>query len=92
MGKGVAAGKHCRVAGDVREADLAIVEQRMLGGDHEVQRVVPHRRGLDQGVGFRRQGDHRQFGPSVEDFFVSDFRIEKLDIQRHLGIAPGELP
>ncbi|MNY61094.1 hypothetical protein D3C86_1977310 [compost metagenome] len=92
MGEGVAAGEHRRMAGDIREADLAVIEQRVLRRDHEIQRVVPHRRGLDQGVGLRRQGNHRQFRAAMENFFVGHFRIEKLNIQRDLGITSGELP
>ncbi|MNN87651.1 hypothetical protein D3C81_2052360 [compost metagenome] len=64
----------------------------MLRGDHEIQRVVPYGRGLHQGVGLRRQGDDRQLGAAMEDFFVGHFRVEELDIQRHLRVAPGELP
>ncbi|MOA43808.1 hypothetical protein D3C78_1660000 [compost metagenome] len=92
VGKGVAAGEDRRVTGDVRQADLAVIEQRMLRGNHEIQRVVPHRGGLDQRVGFRCQGNDRQFGAAVENFLVGHFRIEELNIQCHLWVAPGELP
>jgi hypothetical protein len=57
----------------------------MLRRDHEIQRVVPHRRGLDQCVRLGRQGDHGQFGAAMENFFVGHFRIEELNIQRHVG-------
>ncbi|MNL31836.1 hypothetical protein D3C87_1536460 [compost metagenome] len=92
VGERVPAGENRRVQGDVRQVDRAVAEQRMLRGYHEIQRIVPDRRGLDQSVGLRRQGNDRQFGAAMEDFLVGHFRIEKLNVQCHFGIAPGELP
>ncbi|MNW69276.1 hypothetical protein D3C74_482510 [compost metagenome] len=56
----------------------------MLRGDHEIQWVIPDRCGFDQRVRLRREGDDRQFGAAMENFFVGHFRIEELNIQRHL--------
>ncbi len=65
-----------------------LLSQAVLRRHHEIQRVVPHRGGAHQVVGLGRQGDHRHFSAAMEDLFVGHFRIEKLNIQRHVrGIA-----
>ncbi|MNE88401.1 hypothetical protein D3C80_1857070 [compost metagenome] len=92
MGKGIAAGKYRGVARDIGQRDRAIADQRVFGGRHEVQGVVPHGRGLDQRMRLWRQGDDRQLGATMKNFLIGHFRVEELNIQCHLGVEAGERP
>ena len=40
-------------------------------------------------MGLGSQGDDREFGAAVEDFLIGHLRVEKLDVQGHLWVAPG---
>ncbi|MNP13820.1 hypothetical protein D3C76_1061170 [compost metagenome] len=90
MGKGIAAREHRRVLGHVGKEHRALAGQRMFRRGDEVQRVVPYRHRAHRLGGFRSQGDHRQFGAAVQDLFISHFRVEELDVQRHLRMRAGE--
>ncbi|MNZ85680.1 hypothetical protein D3C78_1044830 [compost metagenome] len=90
MGEGISAREYRRMARDVGEEYRALAGQRMFRRGDEVQRVVPYRHRAHRLGGFRRQGDHRQFGAAVEDFLVGHLGIEELDIQLHLRVGAGE--
>ncbi|MNQ86900.1 hypothetical protein D3C85_1021060 [compost metagenome] len=90
VGEGIAAGKYRRVTGHVGQADHAAAGQRVFGCGNEIQRVVPYRDRMHRFAGLRGQGDHRQLGAAMQDFFVGHFGVEKLDVQRHLRVRAGE--
>ncbi|MNH41572.1 hypothetical protein D3C79_1030970 [compost metagenome] len=71
--KCVAARENRGVMGDIGKAYRAIARQWMLRGGDEIQRVVPHRHGLNQRVRFGCQGDYRYFGAAMEYLVVGGF-------------------
>ncbi|EST14100.1 hypothetical protein EDP1_3997 [Pseudomonas putida S610] len=64
----------------------------MLRGGYEIQRVLPYRYGVDQGMRFRCQGNDCQFGSTMQNLIVGLFRIQELNIQRHSRVLAGESP
>ncbi len=78
------------MTGDVRQGDIRLAGQRMLGRDDEIQWIVPDLHRQHRLGGLWRQGDHRQLGTAVQYLVIGHFRIEKTDIQADLRVRAGK--
>ena len=74
----------------VGQADHLAARQGVFRCGDEIQWIVPHGDGADRFAGFRGEGNHRQLGATMQHFFVRHFRVEELDIQRHLRVGAGK--
>src|SRR5690606_6058887 len=90
VGKGVVAGKNRWIGGYVGQCDFCHLRQGMFGCYDEIQRVVPDPDGSHGWSGVGGKGDDCQLGTAMEHIFVSDFRVEKADIQRHFRMRAGK--